>query len=69
VVDVGTGPAWKHACPCLRDGDERPRRIIGVTEAVSVVEGSPPIREETRRGIAEQLMAIDRNPPARLPAE
>jgi hypothetical protein len=69
VVDVGKRPALKHACPWLRDGDERPRRIIDVTEADSVVEGLPPSRAETRRGIAEQLMAIDRTPPARLPAE
>jgi hypothetical protein len=64
MADVGKGPALKHACRWLRDGDERPRRIIGVTESDGVIEGLPPARDETRRGIAEQLMAIDRTPPA-----
>jgi len=72
VVDVGKhgiearlplAQGWRRTPPANH------RRIIDVTERDCVIEGLPPSREETRRGIAEQRMAIDRNPPARLPAE
>jgi hypothetical protein len=55
--------------PGSRRGTNVPRRIMGVTEPDGVIEGLPPSREETRRRIAEQLLAIDRTPAARLSAE
>lgn len=69
MLNFGKGPALKDACPWLRDDAERHRRILEVTERDSVIEGLPPFRAETRRRIAEQLMAIDRTSPSRVPAE
>jgi hypothetical protein len=66
---MSASPALKQACRWLRDGDEHPRRIICVTEPDGVIEGLPPIHEQTGCRIAKQFMAIDRTLPARLPAE
>jgi hypothetical protein len=69
MLNFGKGPVLKDACPWLQDDAERHRRILEVTERDSVIEGLPPFHDETRRRIAEQLMAIDRTLPFRVPAE
>ena len=50
MIDFGTGPTLKEACPWLRDDAERQKRIVDVAERNSVIEGLPPFQEETRNG-------------------
>jgi hypothetical protein len=69
MVDFGKGLSLKDFCPWLRDDAERLRRILDVRERDSVIEGLPPFDDEIRRRIAEQITAIDRISPSRMPAE
>ena len=57
MTDFGKGPTLKEACPWLRNAAERYARIIDVVERDSVIEGLPPLKEETRRRIMAQLEA------------
>jgi hypothetical protein len=66
MVEFGTGPTLKEACPWLRDDAERHERILDVAERNSVIEGLPPFQEETRQRILAQLAAIPAPPPAPL---
>ncbi|HLA84460.1 MAG TPA: hypothetical protein VJL29_06675 [Thermoguttaceae bacterium] len=67
MVPPGKGPTLKEACPWLRDDAERRRRIVDVAERDSVIEGLPPLREETRQRILRQLEVIAS--PGPTPAE
>jgi hypothetical protein len=69
MIDFGTGPTLREASPWLRDASERHRRILEVTERDSVIEGLPPLSDETRRRIIEQLTAMDRTSPSQAPCE
>jgi hypothetical protein len=45
---LGKGTPLKDAFPPFRDDDLRIERILAVAEADSVIEGLPPLGEETR---------------------
>ena len=62
-MNLGTGPALKDVCPWLRDDASRHALILDVTERNSVIEGLPPLREETRQKILADLTAISAPPP------
>ena len=51
----GTSPTLIEANPWLRDERVRHEAILDVVERDSVIEGLPPLGEETRRRIREQL--------------
>lgn len=65
--DFGNGPTLKEAFPWLQDDNARIDRILTVTEINSMIEGLPPLQEETRRRIRERLIALAERAPA--PAE
>jgi hypothetical protein len=67
TIQFGTGPTLKDTCPWLRDDATRHRRIVDVTERNSVIEGLPPLQEETRRLIMSRLQDLARRQPS--PAE
>ncbi len=58
MTNFGKGPTLRDACPALRDDAERRARIVDVTERDSVIEGLPPLQEETRRRILAQLEEV-----------
>lgn len=62
MIEFGKGPTLKEACPWLRDEARRAEQILDVTERNSVIEGLPPLKEETRRRIRDQLAAISEPP-------
>jgi hypothetical protein len=64
TMKLGTGPALKDVCPWLLDDAARHALILDVTERNSVIEGLPPLREETRQKILADLTAISAPPPA-----
>lgn len=53
--DFGKGPTLEQANPWLRDAAERVDRILDVTERNSVIEGLPPLSEEMRRKLRNEL--------------
>ena len=55
--DFGKGPTLEQATPWLRDEAERIERILDVTERNSVIEGLPPLSEETRERLRKELTA------------
>ncbi len=57
-MNFGDGPILRDACPWLQDDLARRERILDVTERNSVIEGLPPLRDETRRRIMAELEAI-----------
>jgi hypothetical protein len=78
MIDFGKGPALKEACSWLRDEAVRKRLILDVVERNSVIEGLPPLDDETRArllgeaatirpepspGLDESHRPSDRNPP------
>jgi hypothetical protein len=65
--NFGKGPTLKEACSWLQDDATRQEQILDVTERDSVIEGLPPFRDETRKQILQQLIAISEPPPR--PAE
>lgn len=67
--DFGTGPTLREAFPWLQNDAVRRARIIEVAERNSVIEGLPPLREETRRQLMEQLEAMAPSEPHPAPAE
>ncbi len=70
TINFGTGPALKDASPWLQNEAERLRRILDVTERNSVIEGLPPLQEETRRRILAELTSPPRGPDvSRTPAD
>jgi hypothetical protein len=58
MTDFGKGPTLREASPQLRDDKSRIERILTVTETDSVIEGLPPLREETRERIREHLSRL-----------
>ncbi len=62
AINFGTGLALKDASPWLQDDAERLRRILDVTERNSVIEGLPPLQEETRRSLLAELTSHTREP-------
>lgn len=64
MTPSGKGPTLKESCRWLRDDAERRRRILDVIERNSVIEGLPPLREETRARILAELEAMSEPPPA-----
>jgi hypothetical protein len=54
----GNGPTLKEAFPWLRDDETRIERILTVTEVNSVIEGLPPLQEDTRQKIRQHLSAM-----------
>ena len=68
MKNFGTGPTLREASPWLRNDTQRWARIIEVAERNSVIEGLPPLREETRRRLMQQLEAMD-SEPTPAPAE
>jgi hypothetical protein len=58
AMNFGDGPILRDACPWLQDDLARRERILDVTERNSVIEGLPPLRDETRRRIMAELEAI-----------
>jgi hypothetical protein len=64
---LGKGLTLKEACAWLRDDEQRHEQILDVIERDSVIEGLPPLQEETRQRILRQLEAI--SAPALTPAE
>ncbi len=67
--NLGTGPILREAFPWLRDDARRRACIIEVAERNSVIEGLPPLCEETRRQLMEQLEAMSLSEPQPTPAE
>jgi len=57
MMDFGKGPTLEHACQSLEDRAERTERILDVAERNSVIEGLPPLSDELRRQLREQLNA------------
>ncbi len=57
MTDFGKGPTLIEANPWLRDEAERIERILEVTERNSVIEGLPPLSDETRERLREELTA------------
>ena len=55
MIEFGKGPLLKDVCPWLKDDGMRIERILAVTEVNSVIEGLPPLQEETRRRLRERL--------------
>ncbi len=55
--DFGKGPTLVEANPWLRDEAERIERILDVTERNSVIEGLPPLSDETRERLRKELTA------------
>jgi hypothetical protein len=53
----GKGPTLRQASPWLQDDRERVERILVVTEINSVIEGLPPLEEETRQRLHRELTA------------
>ena len=66
-MSFGKGLTLKEACPWLRDDARRHEQILDVIERDSVIEGLPPLQEETRQRILLQLEAI--SAPLLTPAE
>lgn len=58
MIEFGKGLTLREASPYLRDDAERRERILDVTERNSVIEGLPPLREETRERLREQLRRL-----------
>jgi hypothetical protein len=58
MVNFGNGPTLKEAFPWLRDNEARIERILAVTEVNSVIEGLPPLQEDTRQKIRQHLNAM-----------
>jgi len=67
MVDFGKGPTLKEAFSWLRDDSARIEQILTVTEINSVIEGLPPLREETRQQIRRRLTVLSER--ASAPAE
>lgn len=67
MKDFGTGPTLREANPWLQDDAIRRERILDVTERNSVIEGLPPLQEETRGLIMQRMQAI--TGPMSAPAE
>ncbi len=57
MTDFGKGPTLTQANPWLQDEAERIERILDVTERNSVIEGLPPLSEETRERLRKELTA------------
>ena len=55
MTDFGKGPTLEQVCPWLRDRAERTERILDVAERNSVIEGLPPLSDEVRRQLRDQL--------------
>jgi len=64
AIQFGTGPTLKDACPWLRDDVLRHQRIVDVTERNSVIEGLPPLQEQTRQLIMSRLQDLARRQPS-----
>lgn len=58
MTDFGKGPTLRQASPWLQDDAARIERIITVTEVNSVVEGLPPLQEETRERLRQRLTSL-----------
>jgi hypothetical protein len=58
MTNFGTGPTLKEAFPWLRDDEARIDRIITVTEINSVIEGLPPLQEDIRQKMKNDLMGL-----------
>lgn len=56
--NLGTGPTLREANPWLQDDAIRRERILDVTERNSVIEGLPPLQEETRLLIIQRMQAV-----------
>jgi len=59
MKEFGAGRTLRKASRWLQDDETRHARIIDVAERNSVIEGLPPLQEETRRRIMEQLETIE----------
>ena len=66
MTNFGNGPTLKEAFPWLRDDEARIERILTVTEVNSVIEGLPPLQEDTRQKIRQHLtgMSVQASAPA-----
>ena len=64
MIDFGKGPTLREACPWLRDEAARKRLILDVVERNSVIEGLPPLDDETRARLLGEAAPSrpDRNP-------
>lgn len=58
MTNFGNGPTLKDAFPWLRDDEARIERIITVTEINSVIEGLPPLQDDTRQKIRQRLSVL-----------
>ena len=67
AIEFGAGPTLKDACPWLRDDVARHQRFVDVTERNSVIEGQPPLQQETRRLLMARLQGLVQ--PQSMPAE
>ena len=56
MMDSGTEPTLAEYSPWLRDPQERADRIIDATERNSVIEGLPPLRDDTRERLRAYLL-------------
>lgn len=56
MTNFGSGPTLREACSWLQDDAQRHQQILDVTERNSVIEGLPPLRDETRLRILQRLM-------------
>jgi len=57
MTDFGKGLTLAEANPWLRNEPERIERILDVTERNSVIEGLPPLSDETRERLRRELTA------------
>jgi hypothetical protein len=64
MTDFGHGPTLREFNPYVRDSHERHERILDVVERNSVIEGLPPLTDEIRQRILQQLRGIADSPRA-----
>jgi hypothetical protein len=57
MMDFGKGLILAQANPWLLDEAQRIERILDVTERNSVIEGLPPLSDETRERLRKELKA------------
>lgn len=55
MTKFGTGPTLREAHPWLQDDGHRRSRILDVVERNSVIEGLPPLDDETRERLPHGL--------------
>lgn len=65
MMHFGAGPTLKQVSPHLRDHRARIDRILTITETDSVIEGLPPMQEETRQRIRRRLTELAEPSPER----